>query len=157
MAHKAFDEKKSRILQQLSVPEEDYTDASPKGSVDGPIRALVNSINQISSLVTTSSCSGRISVYVEGRGKPQRSTDDVGLYETLSTSGKGGGRWTFVSHEAVDMSALEPEVPTPIHKLFKLQQTDGQHLTSEDMQRSFVHFKFEPMVGVSSIEHQAQY
>ena len=40
-------------------------DLSRKGSVDGPIRELIDYINAQDSFYTTSSCSGRIAVFSE--------------------------------------------------------------------------------------------
>ncbi|SPQ19689.1 eaf0b554-2a99-403a-9e31-ca3e83d52590 [Thermothielavioides terrestris] len=65
----AFSLRKQKILSQLSVPDAEYTDASPKGSVDAGIRHLIDEINARPGLVTTSSCAGRVSVYLEGRKK----------------------------------------------------------------------------------------
>ncbi|KAJ4298504.1 hypothetical protein N0V88_003534 [Collariella sp. IMI 366227] len=56
----AFAKRKQAILSQLSVPEDEYTDASPKGSVDAGIRHLIDQINAHAGLVTTSSCAGRV-------------------------------------------------------------------------------------------------
>ncbi|POS85386.1 hypothetical protein EPUL_003490 [Erysiphe pulchra] len=76
----SFQRKKAQILASLSVPEEEYNDLSPKGSVDKGIRQLIQDINQIAGCVTTSSCAGRISVFLEGRKKdvsyPELLTDD---------------------------------------------------------------------------------
>ena len=62
-----FSVKKATILAGLSRPDSQYTDASPKGSVDGGIRDLIDQINVQEGLVTTSSCAGRVSVYLEGK------------------------------------------------------------------------------------------
>ena len=62
----AFTAKKNDILASLATPDADYTDASPKGSIDVPIRGLIDRINALEGVVTTSSCSGRISVFLEG-------------------------------------------------------------------------------------------
>lgn len=62
----AFTAKKDGILASLATPDADYTDASPKGSIDVPIRRLIDRINALEGVVTTSSCSGRISVFLEG-------------------------------------------------------------------------------------------
>lgn len=87
----SFQRKKARILASLSVPEEEYSDLSPKGSVDKGICQLIHDINQIAGCVTTSSCAGRISVFLEGRKKEQMSyfempIDNVGIdaKDTLS-------------------------------------------------------------------------
>ena len=62
-----FTTRKQAILTHLSAPAESYTDASPKGSVDAGIRHLIDALNAREGLVTTSSCAGRMSVYLEGR------------------------------------------------------------------------------------------
>ncbi|KAI0476102.1 methyltransferase TYW3-domain-containing protein [Xylariaceae sp. FL0804] len=77
--------KKARILAQLAVPDADYTDASPKGSVDAGIRHLIDELNGLDGFVTTSSCAGRVSVFVEGR-----------------KSGGGGGGGSGETAEGVD-------------------------------------------------------
>lgn len=63
----SFTRRKQAILEQLSVPDEDYTDLSPKGTIDAGIRDLIDEINGLDGLVTTSSCGGRVSVFLEGR------------------------------------------------------------------------------------------
>ncbi|KUI65536.1 tRNA wybutosine-synthesizing protein 3 [Cytospora mali] len=63
----SFTRRKQAILDQLSVPDEDYTDLSPKGTIDAGIRDLIDEINALDGLVTTSSCGGRVSVFLEGR------------------------------------------------------------------------------------------
>jgi tRNA wybutosine-synthesizing protein 3 len=69
--------RKSKILSDLSVPDAEYTDLSPKGSVDEGIRDLIRDINALDGLVTTSSCAGRVSIFVEGSKKTykKRKTD----------------------------------------------------------------------------------
>ena len=62
----AFTAKKNDILASLATPDVNYTDASPKGSIDVRIRGLIDRINGLEGVVTTSSCSGRISVFLEG-------------------------------------------------------------------------------------------
>ncbi|KAM3483839.1 hypothetical protein MY8738_002736 [Beauveria namnaoensis] len=63
----AFGARKLKILEQLAVPDAEYSDASPKGTVDVGIRPLLAEINAAAGFVTTSSCAGRVSVFVEGR------------------------------------------------------------------------------------------
>ncbi|KAK1782758.1 methyltransferase TYW3-domain-containing protein [Copromyces sp. CBS 386.78] len=126
----SFLTRKSKILSQLSVPDAEYTDASPKGSVDVAIRELIDEINHgYEGLVTTSSCAGRVSVYLEGVKKSKKTTNTVdgggggneveeeggedgagaGAREATSTvtasssGGKGGGEWLFVSHDPLEM------------------------------------------------------
>ncbi len=43
----------------------DKADLSRKGSVDGPIRELIDYINAQDAFYTTSSCSGRMAVFSE--------------------------------------------------------------------------------------------
>lgn len=63
----SFTRRKEAILAQLAVPDDEYTDLSPKGTVDAGIRDLIDEINGLDGLVTTSSCAGRVSVFLEGR------------------------------------------------------------------------------------------
>jgi tRNA wybutosine-synthesizing protein 3 len=55
----SFDAAKTSLLGKLAAG----VDFSPKGSIDAPIVQLVDFINDLPDFVTTSSCSGRISVY----------------------------------------------------------------------------------------------
>ncbi|GAD97879.1 COG1590 daomin protein [Paecilomyces variotii No. 5] len=68
----SFESRKRKILAELSVPDAEYTDLSPKGSVDEGIRDLIHDINTVAGLVTTSSCAGRVSVFLEGRKKKEK-------------------------------------------------------------------------------------
>lgn len=124
-----FEARKSKILEQLAVPDAEYSDASPKGTVDAGIRHLLAKINAAPGFVTTSSCAGRVSVFVEGRKtvpaqQPQQQRDaaDGGDEETTEIHGQqdetsdriqpastqtvaglggkgGGGTWLYVSHD----------------------------------------------------------
>jgi len=142
--------KKEAILAQLNMPDKDYNDLSPKGSIDEPIRKLIDEINQLDGLVTTSSCSGRISVYMEGKKKTSPASDDPepikdkSIQEQAGPGGKGGGSWLFVSHDSVDVS--QDSVHTQFHSLFGLGSLeDKAHLKFESSRR-FIHLKFEAMV-----------
>lgn len=170
-----FRARKREILDRLAVPTADYTDASPKGSVDEGIRHLIAEINGREGLVTTSSCAGRVSVFLEGRkkapvaaragslsagakpddedeeeaedeGEPARSTARL-----ASAGGKGGGgSWLFVSHDPIDVSAQSlDDASSRWEALFGLgQSADGAGLGDlgvGDSER-LIHFKFEPMV-----------
>lgn len=126
----SFLTRKSKILSQLSVPDAEYTDASPKGSVDVAIRELIDEINHgYEGLVTTSSCAGRVSVYLEGVKKSKKTLNGAsggggegegegagedgedgttrepsggGVTTASSSGGKGGGEWLFVSHDPLE-------------------------------------------------------
>jgi len=95
-------------------------DKSPKGSVDVPIRHLVDLINHHSHFSTLSSCSGRISLFDPSGDSDSKFTE---------SSGKGRGTWRLVSH-----------VPIRIEQLLEaLEITD----TTSDPPPSF---QFEPML-----------
>ncbi|KAL7621594.1 hypothetical protein AAE478_008919 [Parahypoxylon ruwenzoriense] len=127
----SFERRKRRILEQLSVPEAEYADASPKGSVDEGIRGLMDVVNGAEGWVTTSSCAGRVCVFVEGRrrkgvggpgeggggdekrGEGEEEDDDDGktTRKLAGVGGKGGGgTWLFVSHEPVPLDGEDVEM-----------------------------------------------
>jgi len=68
-----FRARKEAILSQV--------DKSPKGSFDAPIREFLNFLNDQDNVVTTSSCSGRISLFC------------------LNKDESKGGEWLYVTHE----------------------------------------------------------
>lgn len=152
MTNAEFARKKAAILQQLAVPDEAYTDASPKGSVDVEIRDLIDLLNAHDGVVTTSSCAGRLSVFLEGsRGVESLSSSndpdmirDASRDQVASKGGKGGGgRWLFVSHVPVHESgAAEHE----FHHLFGLEPRPTAASPPSPPTARFVHLKFEPMV-----------
>lgn len=151
-----FNDRKAKILQQLAVPDADYSDASPKGSVDEGIRPLLEHVNAAEGFVTTSSCAGRVSVFVEGRkvaatpaseGEPDAAGG--GAAERLAgVGGKGGGgTWLYVSH---DPHTRVGEDNVDWVEELKLGSSRG---ASQDCRGAFgkrlIHFKFEPMVSSS--------
>lgn len=142
-----FEARKHKILEQLDAPDEEYHDLSPKGSVDAPIRDLIREINRIDGIVTTSSCSGRISVFLEGRktdsGPYKAVEEDEG--SRAGPGGKGGGgAWLFISHNPVEV----PEVASASDLLLGFGLEDATAGTSRnvDVNSRFIHLKFEPMV-----------
>lgn len=151
-----FQVKKRKILEQIEVPDEEYTDLSPKGSIDVGIRDVVSEINKIDGLVTTSSCAGRISVFLEGTKKSSLSLpqeDSAKPLETQSAAqeqaiagpgGKGGGKWLFVDHEPLLQDSLAKS-STTLHTLFGMPSNKSSNATIESGAR-FIHFKFEAMV-----------
>ncbi|OIW30915.1 DUF207 domain-containing protein [Coniochaeta ligniaria NRRL 30616] len=158
--HAAFEAKKAKILSQLSIPDADYTDASPKGSVDEGIRDLIGEINAREGLVTTSSCAGRVSVFVEGSKSSNSSAaaDDNDVEgerpkPASAVGGKGGGgAWLFVSHDPVGEGVLQGE--GGVAALFGLEGRDdgdgvggsvGEPVGGSEASR-LIHFKFEPMI-----------
>ena len=170
-----FTLKKDRILAALAAPSQSYTDLSPKGSVDAGIKDLIDRINTLDGIVTTSSCAGRISVFLEGT-KPRVQCDDavvsVGvdqggqeekgdIFDERTVrgpvGGKGrGGRWLFVSHDPIEIP-LQTEVERqPLSTLFGLTSSSSSSSSSSSpaaqpilhnpCQSRLVRFQFEPMV-----------
>ncbi|KAH8844364.1 hypothetical protein MCOR27_009252 [Pyricularia oryzae] len=141
-----FLEKKAKIIAQLATPDSTYTDASPKGSVDVGIRELIAEINCQAGLVTTSSCAGRVSVFLEGKkaqNRVQVGGGDAQLAGTVGGKG-GGGRWLYVSHEPFgDVGGRSWE-----EVLFGADGP-GDDVADEgtgEAEERLVHFKFEPMI-----------
>jgi len=60
----SFDQRRAHVLQQL---ESGITDKSPKGFIDAPLYELASFVNTLADVYTTSSCSGRITVFEEGK------------------------------------------------------------------------------------------
>jgi tRNA wybutosine-synthesizing protein 3 len=157
----SFVAKKHKILSQLAVPADQYDDLSPKGSVDEGIRDLINEINALEGCVTTSSCAGRISVFLEGHKKFASSEVEIEIEEgegnakRAGVGGKGGGgRWLFVSHDAVDIS----QHVGAWKDLFGMQSEEFENgLLSLGLARGvrFIHFKFEPMVSRKDLDRPA--
>ncbi|KAI0384985.1 methyltransferase TYW3-domain-containing protein [Hypomontagnella monticulosa] len=169
----AFARRKARILEQLAVPEAEYADASPKGSVDEGIRDLIDEVNRLDGFVTTSSCAGRVSVFLEGskraggagfngEGGGSRENGDEGdegvggeVRKFAGVGGKGGGgNWLFVSHDPVPLDA---EAKRDLEALLGLRiGAQGEGNEQGDVPRGdfihdvattrLVHFKFEPMI-----------
>ena len=144
----AFISKKAKILADLAGPIDDYTDASPKGSIDTPIISLITQINRLPQFVTTSSCSGRISVYLEG-SKGDGHVDESavpaegGVKATIAgTGGKGGGgRWLYVSHDPVDLKTAGD-----LSKLVGLKVAQGGVGDGMRGGQRLIRLKFEPLV-----------
>lgn len=153
----SFIAKKKIILDQLSVPISEYDDLSPKGSVDEGIRDLIDEINQIEGCVTTSSCSGRVSVFLEGKKHAHEELDgslkegsEVRVRKTTAgVGGKGGGgRWLYVSHNEVNIS--QHEGAEGLTRLLGMEQS--HHALKSGPGIRFIHFKFEPMVCAQCIK-----
>ncbi|KAL4772637.1 methyltransferase TYW3-domain-containing protein [Aspergillus nidulans var. acristatus] len=141
-----FVSRKNKILAELSAPEEEYSDLSPKGSVDEGIRDLIEDINTLPGLVTTSSCAGRISVFLEGRkapNLPEESPSAGDERKFVPSGGKGAGRWLYVSHDP-----LENKGNQSLFKLFGMVPGDGKPpgVDKGGHALRLVRFHFEPMI-----------
>jgi len=144
----AFKQKKESILQSLNQPDEAYHDLSPKGTVDEGVRHLIQAINSIPGLVTTSSCAGRISVFLEGpnskqplQNRPITADDDTTWPASKGgNGGKGGGKWLFISHDAAE---LPDSANVDWREKLSMEDGIGREIP---VGSSLVHLKFEPMV-----------
>lgn len=142
-----FGARKQKILEQLDAPDEEYHDLSPKGSIDAPIRQLIGEINSFDGIVTTSSCSGRISVFLEGRKADGNASNEPkdGEESRAGPGGKGGGgTWLFISHDPIEVPIASST--TDLMSKFGLHNASEGELSRSDTQRRFIHLKFEPMV-----------
>lgn len=117
----SFVTKKARILSLLTQSEDEYTDNSPKGTVDSQIRDLIDEINAHDGLVTTSSCAGRAAVFVEGPRvrsrpegpeRPERVVDEVGR-DGVDGQPQGEGRKDEVmGEETTDLTTTTSTTTT---------------------------------------------
>eukprot|EP00923_Selenidium_pygospionis_P010936 GHVN01019106.1.p1 GENE.GHVN01019106.1~~GHVN01019106.1.p1 ORF type:complete len:1502 (+),score=149.35 GHVN01019106.1:396-4901(+) len=90
-AYSAFRQRKLRLLASLGDGLEE-SDRSLKKSVDTPLLPVINLLNEESSLVTTSCCSGRVSIFWDPVGRRA----GEGGKQT-----KRGGKLIYVSHERI--------------------------------------------------------
>jgi tRNA wybutosine-synthesizing protein 3 len=150
MPSTAFSSRKQKILEQLNVPSAEYTDLSPKGSVDEGIRTLIRDINEIAGLVTTSSCAGRISVYLDGPSSAAQTPENAGDEPNstrVTSGGKGGGQWLFVSHDPLDIAKNDEHTSSESQLLSRFGLRLSSNSISDDTEpKQFIHFKFEPVV-----------
>jgi tRNA wybutosine-synthesizing protein 3 len=143
----SFTRRKKQILANLSAPKNEYFDKSPKGSVDEGVRDLIDEINACEGLVTTSSCAGRISVFLEGE-KPHGQVDNVsaksGATERTASGGKGGGSFLFTSHEPLNPGSTA----NSLTETFKLKLVPREDLGSSHFSSNsrMIRFSFEPVI-----------
>lgn len=157
MSRSTFNERKASILSQLAIPDQEYTDLSPKGSVDEGIRQLVDEINQLDGFVTTSSCAGRVAIFLDGANKKSDSTveNENGPSGAATQGGKGGGQWLYVSHDPIDVSSIQQK--GELLALFQMKPDEPISVPSSDSRTRFVHFRFEPMVSPSSFSQHSYF
>jgi len=114
----SFHDIKQKTNRDLYGDSASFHDKSPKGSVDVPIRPLVDLINKHSNYATLSSCSGRIALFDPNFYQIDKNTDQshqqdnlekVNIDVTNETGfGKGkGGRWLLASHAKITVEELE--------------------------------------------------
>lgn len=124
-----FDQKKASILSEINSEKPDL---SPKGDIDVLCIPIIDLINSHQDMVTTSSCSGRVSVYVEGTKFHKGQ---------IKTGGKGeGGRWLFVTHNYQDVPNWMDKIDLDNAEICE----DGSDSLNEDTR--LVLYKFEPLI-----------
>lgn len=134
-----FAQKKQQILSEISSTDESSPDASPKGTIDEAIIPLIDIINQSADFVTTSSCSGRVSVFLEGVKSPSK------------IGGKGlGGKWLYVTHDKRELRENNCNWWQDQVKNHKEKEEEVGIEVTDDTTR-YVIYKFEPMVCVNII------
>ena len=175
---KSFTARKNRILARLSAAEDKHTDASPKGCVDAGIRQVLDEINAVEGLATTSSCAGRVSVFVEGVKDGDGNDNDNGGEEagqeegagsgggrrnkmaetkrktTAGIGGKGGGgTWLFVSHDVLRGDAGGWATT------FGFDRVEGRDVWPWPCsgRERLIRFKFEPMVSLKKQDRGRTY
>ncbi|KAL8716164.1 MAG: hypothetical protein Q9220_000069 [cf. Caloplaca sp. 1 TL-2023] len=159
----SFHTLKSSILTSLSTPTSSYTDASPKGTLDEPIVPLLDRLNALEGVVTTSSCSGRVSVFVEGGGDydaEEGKGADEGMREGKEKrvpGGKGiGGRWVWVSHERVNEGEGDWMGKWGLMGKGSREGREGEGEGVREGKTRVVRFAFEPMIlhiATASLAH----
>jgi len=104
-------------------------DKSPKGSLDEPIAPLVHAINGHPDYVTTSCCSGRIS-----------------LFATINEQTKGyrGGRWLLVEHATVTLEQLTAALAPALLPAPEQAPVAGSSSAPSADEMPLVLFKHEP-------------
>ncbi|ANZ74720.1 BA75_00977T0 [Komagataella pastoris] len=121
----SFDQKKAQILAEIATTNEANPDLSPKGTIDELCLPIMNSINSHRDMITTSSCSGRVSVFLEGDKKGSSKIGAKGV----------GGHWLFVTHD-------KKQVP----HWWKNIDFENHVENSNFKPSRFVLFKFEPLI-----------
>ena len=142
----AFVLKKQKILEALSRPRDEYTDSSPKGSVDEGIRELIDLVNSVDGLITTSSCAGRITVFYEGE-KPIDGDEEPGSSaKSKVPGGKGGGKWLYVSHDPIRSDGRQFMQDFGLTDVCGGQRYEETYGGTLDAGTRFIKLQFEPMV-----------
>lgn len=127
-----FDQKKKSILTEIGATDEITPDASPKGTIDDFCIPIIHLINSNKDMVTTSSCSGRVSVFLEGMKNIDQGEIKIGA--------KGNdGRWIFVTHDPKDL-------PDWFSSVGLKYITDRNSYESINVNTRYILFKFEPLI-----------
>lgn len=126
-----FDQKKASILSEIGATDAANPDALPKGTIDEGCRALMGVINADRDMVTTSSCSGRVSVFLEG------------IKEGAQIGAKGhDGRWIFVTHTKAELAGWFDRVPLQ----FVADAAAVAAAAADGARARYILYKFEPLI-----------
>lgn len=128
-----FDQRKRRILEDL---QSDEPDLSPKGRPDDEILKLLELINSNDDYVSTSSCSGRAVVFLDG--------DNNGQGEEAQ------GRWLMTRHKQFGEELLTWTVEQLYTTLFGSLKI-GAGWSSFIRPPRLITLKFEPLVHSYSV------
>ena len=140
-----FTAQKTKLLQRLTSPNASNANHSSKEGVDVGIRSLVDEINKIDTLATTSSCAGRVVVYLEGSSSsssPSHLDDGMGISGLAIATEGGSNQSLFVSHDPLPLSGKRPVAP-----MLGLSDHTNLGVPSSIEGVRWVRCKFEPMVG----------
>ncbi|AJP38741.1 AHL_G0019810.mRNA.1.CDS.1 [Saccharomyces cerevisiae] len=133
-AQDAFEQKKKAILSEIDSTQPDL---SPKGTIDELCLPIIDLINASANMVTTSSCSGRVSVFLEG----------TKLYNgEVKIGGKGqGGKWLYVTHDRGKVIGWLDELRSKSEFAFELSDNK---IPVEQVTGStrYILYKYEPFI-----------
>ena len=119
-----FERRKSATVSSLVMTSgDDDDDKSRAGRVDERVRDFVERVNACENIFTTSSCSGRVSIFAE------RTEEDC-------KEKRKGGEWVFVSHELVVKEEEEEERSLMVEKMKESLRKSSSTLT----------LRFEPFI-----------
>ncbi|GME78414.1 unnamed protein product [Ambrosiozyma monospora] len=155
-----FDQKKAAILSEIDLTSSDHPDASPKGTIDELCIPIIKLINSHKDMFTTSSCSGRVSVFVEGfkitkTKKLVSETPDEKTTSEMSERNPGqgenkdnfkigakgeGGHWLFVTHDDTKLDNWW------VDKKISFENNSTKKIQDLNLSTRYVLFKFEPLI-----------
>lgn len=122
-----FEQRKRKILDGLQFESKtENPDKSPKGFIDEPIIPLIACINDTNTFYTTSSCSGRISLFLQEK--------------LINIKSQKGGEWLLISHNLITSEQITNAINCYLNKV---------NLITDNLSSSkFVEIslKFEPFI-----------
>ncbi|ODV60938.1 tRNA methyltransferase TYW3 [Ascoidea rubescens DSM 1968] len=158
MKQDSFDQKKKSILEEIATNSDQLPDASPKGTIDELCIPIIQLINTHKDLVTTSSCSGRVSVFLEGskiknlKFTENNHQDNDKLILDIETpdsnnikiGGKGeGGKWLFVTHDKAELKNWYKDLN---FKFLNDNNNNNEEIINDSLVKRYILFKFEPLI-----------